>query len=211
MSLPRSAILLAATLALSASLSTAQQGPGSQTSGGSPTQAESSCESGSQKDADKTASAASTHEKDSQDPKERKTHVRLGTIIVGASYTHFSGSRNYGYPYDGFPYWDGLYPYYAWSPWWGASAPFYGPGYFSRGDGRGEVRLSADSKKASVYLDGGYAGTADQLKSMWLDPGAYDLSLTADGKSFKQRIYVLSGKTVKIVAKLEAREQEVKP
>src|SRR4029077_1247944 len=51
---------------------------------------------------------------------------------------------------------------------------------------------------------GAYAGTADRLKSMWLDPGAYDLTVSAkDRESFHQRVYVLSGKSLKITAKLD--------
>jgi hypothetical protein len=85
---------------------------------------------------------------------------------------------------------------------WGGY-PYYGPGSFNYDNGRGEVRLTADPKVAEVYIDGAYAGTADRLKSMWLDPGAYDLTVSAkDRESFHQRVYVLSGKSLKITAKL---------
>jgi hypothetical protein len=47
---------------------------------------------------------------------------------------------------------------------------------------KGEVKLSADPKTAEVYIDGAYAGKADQLRTMWLDSGAYDLSLSAKGR-----------------------------
>ena len=54
-----------------------------------------------------------------------------------------------------------------------------------------------------MYVNGGYAGTADKLKTIWLDPGAYDLSLSAAGREpYRERIYVLSGKTLKIAAVL---------
>jgi hypothetical protein len=85
---------------------------------------------------------------------------------------------------------------------WGGY-PYSGPGSFNYNSGRGEVRLTADPKVAEVYIDGAYAGTADRLKSMWLDPGAYDLTVSAkDRESFHQRVYVLSGKSLKITAKL---------
>jgi hypothetical protein len=84
---------------------------------------------------------------------------------------------------------------------------------------KGELKLTADPKTAEVYIDGAYAGTADHLKTMWLDSGAYDLSLAAKGrKGFHQRIYVLGRRSLKILARLEpekapdaAGETEVKP
>ena len=65
---------------------------------------------------------------------------------------------------------------------------------------------------AAVYVDGGYAGTADKLKNLWLDPGAYDLAVSAPGRvDFHERLYVLSGKSLKITARLEAAEVKDKP
>jgi hypothetical protein len=51
---------------------------------------------------------------------------------------------------------------------------------------------------------------------MWLDPGAYDLQVTsADRESYVQRIYVLSGKSLTITARLVSKKlpdkQEEKP
>ena len=65
------------------------------------------------------------------------------------------------------------------------------------------MKLAADPNQAEVYIDGAYAGTADRLKTIWLEPGAYDLSVSHAGReSFHQRIYVLTGKSLKITAKL---------
>jgi hypothetical protein len=142
-------------------------------------------------------------------PAKRKTHIRLGTVTVGASYTRFS---------DNFfvsPLWGyGFYPYY-----FGYAPFFYDPFYssyffapyaagFAYGPEKGEVRLDAKPGSASVYLNDGYAGTAGKLKHMWLEPGAYDLTVAAaDGSEFHQRIYVLSGKSLKIHAKIVAQDQ----
>jgi hypothetical protein len=149
--------------------------------------------------------------KKERDSSDHKLHVRLGTISVGAGYTHISGPAYYPYSPYYYPY-DWAYGPMFWGPFWGPYAPWYGPGYFSYGDGKGEVRLNADPKTAQVYIDNAYAGTADHLKSMWLEPGAYDLSVSAkDHETFQQRIYVLSGKSLKIAAKLAAVEAKEKP
>ncbi len=136
----------------------------------------------------------------------RKTHIRLGAVSVGASYAHFSGPF-YGYPWS--PY--GYSPFF-WSPFWSYYAPFYYPPYFAPGNGRGAVRLSADPKSARVFIDNAYAGTGAELKSFWLDPGAYDLEVTAEGRApYRQRIYVLSGRTLRVTAALELEKVEVAP
>lgn len=149
-----------------------------------------------------------TDDEDSK-PAGRKTHFHLGAITLGASYTDFG--RSFVGPFPYYPY-HSYYPYRAFSV-AGFYTPFagdslYGPYLYpphafdlNYGLGKGEVELKSlgRNKNASVYIDHAYAGRAAKLKHMWLDSGAYDLSLTvADGSSFHQRIYVLSGKTLKI-------------
>lgn len=128
----------------------------------------------------------------------RQTHVHLGGISVSAGYTQFSPAfYPYAYPYGPY-YYSALW----WDPFW-ASSVFYPTGYFGQGNGKGELRLSNAPKDASVYVNGGYAGTVDHLKSFWLDPGVYDLVLAApDGRRYEQRVYVLTDKTLKIEAKM---------
>lgn len=136
-------------------------------------------------------------------------HVHVGTVRLGASYTRFS---------DGFlvsPYWGGgFYPYYLgytpffYDPFY--DFPFYGPDItrLEYGPDKGEVHLEAKPSSASVFLDDAYAGTAGKLKHFWLAPGAYDLTVAAaDGSEFRQRIYVLSGKSIKVRAKFVARNE----
>lgn len=146
-----------------------------------------------------------------EDPAEngRNWHVKLGTISVGAAYSHFSGPFfPYG-PYGFYPY-DWFYSSIIWNPWW-PPYPGFAPGYFSSGYGKGEVKLKAEPRDADVYLDGAYAGTADRLKTIWLDPGAYNLSVSAkDHEPYQQRIYILSGKSLKISADL-AKVKEKQP
>ena len=143
------------------------------------------------------------------DDKPRR-RVRLGGIAVGAGYA-------YG------PSWGG-----GWGPGWGSGLDGYGPAYaslyspfwyspwihpglwngFSQGGANmGQIKLSAE-KSAAVYLDGAYAGSTDKLRSMWLEPGAYNLEVkNFSGGSYQRRVYVLSGKTLDIRAQLKASEE----
>jgi len=109
--------------------------------------------------------------------------VRLGGVRIGAGYSY------------------GAY----FSPWWYYDPflfyPVYAPGYYSGfayQPNMGAVKLEGADKNALVYLDGALAGRADKLKQMWLDPGAYKLELRTGDRSATQRIYVLSGKTLKV-------------
>jgi hypothetical protein len=151
-------------------------------------------------------SSANKAEDDSSSGRDHSLHLhlRLGLISLGAGYSSVSGSGCYPYSPSFYPL--GCESAVFWFPRSG-SYPFFAPGYFAYGSDRGEVKLAAEPKHAEVYLDRAYAGTADHLKNMWLDPGAYDLSLAASGgKAFHQRIYVLSGKSLKITAKLVSSE-----
>ena len=146
-----------------------------------------------------------------QDKPQGRTRVRLGGIYVGAGYSRYSGYYPYGF---GYPYWRYWGPY--WSPFWDYYVPMYypfHPGFyngFARGPNMGEVKLKAQPRDASVYIDGAYAGVAADLKTIWLEPGAYNLEVKADSRQFARRIYVLSGKTLRIDAGL-ASEKEKTP
>ena len=60
-----------------------------------------------------------------------------------------------------------------------------------------------------MYLDGALAGKADKLKNMWLEPGAYNLEVRSGNKQFSQKVYVLSGKTLRLTA--DWNRGEVRP
>ena len=152
------------------------------------------------------------NKKDDKDPDattpKHKTHFHLGTVTVAAGYTYYPrGFFNSFYPFGFYPYAHFYAPFY-YDPFYNS---FYYPGYIGdlhESAGRGHIKLSTPGKdkNAEVYIDNAYAGTAGSLKSMWLDPGAYDLSVRgADGSIFQQRIYVLSGKTLKITPELNRK------
>jgi hypothetical protein len=160
-------------------------------------------------------SAASNQSSKADKPaanQDRNWHVRLGPVLMGASYSRFDGPVYY--PYGLYPF-DGYYRAWLWDPYWAYPLSFPA-GYFDRNDGRGEVKITlepktVDPRLAEVYIDNAFAGTADHLKNMWLEPGVYDLSvLTKDGTAYRRRIYVLSGRSLKIAAKLESPPPETK-
>jgi hypothetical protein len=118
--------------------------------------------------------------------------VRLGGVIVGAGYSHFSGSYccYSPYYYDAF---DGYYGPFGYGPW---NYPFW---YTQPGPNKGTVKLDKVEKTAQIYIDQAFAGVAKDLKTIYLDPGAYDLEVRPLGKEpVQKRVYVLSGKTVKL-------------
>lgn len=76
-----------------------------------------------------------------------------------------------------------------WGPYWGPYA--YGYPY------AGEVKLDTKVKDAEVFIDGGFAGTTHQAKTLHLRPGAYNIEIRELGVvKFNQRVYVISGKTL---------------
>lgn len=134
----------------------------------------------------------------------QKSHprVRLGGIMIGAGYTHFSR----GYPYYGF--YPTLWPYgpYYYDPFlFGYAHPGFYSGFSYRPD-MGDVKIQAANKAAWVYLDGALAGRVDKLKDMWLEPGAYNLEVRDGSDRRSQRIYVLSGKTLKVTPEMLTKE-----
>ncbi len=113
--------------------------------------------------------------------------VRLGTISIGGGYGYYSG-----------PVWAGYYPPFLYDPWIGYSF-FPAPVYLVPQPDKGQVSLQGSDKDAEVYLDNAYAGTAASLKKFWLAPGVYDLEVRPkDQPPKKKRIYVLTGKTLKV-------------
>ena len=138
-----------------------------------------------------------------------RRRVRLGGVMVGANYA--TGPAWYPY-YGGF---GGPYRYGGWGlfdPYW--SSPFIHPALYSgfaQSMHTGGVKLVTADKDASVYIDGAYAGPVRKLKTIWLEPGAYQLELrSTGGASYERKVYVLTGKTVELRADGRGKE-EVRP
>jgi hypothetical protein len=83
------------------------------------------------------------------------------------------------------PYWG---PYY-WGPYWGPYS--YGYPY------AGEVKLDTKVKDAQVFINGSYAGTTKEDKTMHLRPGSYKIEIReGETTAFSQQVYVAAGKTL---------------
>ncbi len=132
--------------------------------------------------------------------------VHLGGIMVNAGYSHLSGPGFYRYPYSYYPEFWGAGPYSYYDPFFG---PYLHPGFYT-GFGYqpllGQLKVQTADKNAWVYLDGALAGRADKLKTIWLEPGAYQLEVRSGDKKLDHKVYVLSGKTFKVTPNMmEAR------
>jgi hypothetical protein len=90
-------------------------------------------------------------------------------------------------------------PHYAgfYRPFWGG---YWGPGwgqpYFAYPNS-GEVKLDTKVKDAGVFINGAYAGTTHDNKTMRLRPGSYNIEIREAGRpQFAERVYVVAGKTL---------------
>ncbi len=91
----------------------------------------------------------------------------------------------------------GFYGGYApgwYAPYWG---PYWGPGYSYGFPNAGQVKLDTKVKDAQVFINGSYAGTTKENKTMHLRPGSYTIEIRENGTTpFSQQVYVASGKTL---------------
>jgi hypothetical protein len=83
------------------------------------------------------------------------------------------------------------------NPYWGS---YWGPGYmgsYYAYPNSGEVKLDTKVKDAQVFIDGSYAGTTHENKTVRLRPGSYNIEIREGGRTpFSERIYVAAGKTL---------------
>ena len=92
------------------------------------------------------------------------------------------------YHYGGF-----YRPY--WGSYWGWGPSYYGPYYANPNSG--EVKLDTKVKDAEVFINGSYAGTTKQNKSMYLRPGSYNIEIREAGRrAYAEQVYVVAGKTL---------------
>lgn len=96
-----------------------------------------------------------------------------------------------GFVVVGRPYYGGAF----YSPYWGGYwGPYWGAGYYPNA---GEVKLDTKVKDAEVFINGAFAGTTHDNKTMHLRPGNYNIEIREAGQArFDQKVYVVAGKTL---------------
>jgi hypothetical protein len=141
----------------------------------------------------------------------KQTRVYRGGVSLTSGYNRFSGPAYGGTPFYGY------YSSQFWTPFWPSHSPYDGlaaSGFYpaqnlQRGPSMGEIKLQAEPMTASVFINDAYAGQVQDLRSISLEPGVYNLRIEAEGRpNFACRVYVLSGKTLKIEANLMALKGE---
>ena len=104
-------------------------------------------------------------------------------------------------------------PRFGWgySSWgWGPYGYPYGYGYYGYGyaPATGALKFDTKVKDAEVYINGAYAGTVGDLKTMHLRPGTYDVEVRSPGRTqFAEKVYVANGKTLKLTPDLRVQDQ----
>ena len=121
--------------------------------------------------------------------------MKKGLLILAAALMTLapvsSSSAVRGFVVVGRPYYGGGF----YRPYWG---PYWGPTYYGYSNS-GEVKLDTKVKDAQVFINGAYAGTTKENKSMHLRPGTYNVEIREAGRTqFAEKVYVVAGKTLKL-------------
>jgi hypothetical protein len=135
--------------------------------------------------------------------------LALVILVPATSAQRGFGGRGFGHGgFYGRGFYGGGWGWYG--PGWGWYGPYaYGYGYpywggydgdYSSGPRYGDVKITDAAKDALVYIDGGYAGKAVDLKKFHLTGGDHTIELRdPSGHTFHQeKIQVLPGKTLEI-------------
>lgn len=81
-----------------------------------------------------------------------------------------------------------------WGPYWG---PRYYGYYGYAFPYSGQLKLDTKVKNAEVFINGAFAGTTHDAKTLHLRPGSYNIEIRELGKTkFVQQVYVAPGKTL---------------
>lgn len=96
----------------------------------------------------------------------------------------------FGYGYGYGPYWGG--------PYWGP-APYYSSFVVSARPSTGAVKFDTNEKSANVFVNDAFVGTVEQVKTLHLIPGTYEIQVTEPGRaSFGEKVFVAPGATLKL-------------
>jgi len=155
----------------------------------------SSSRSSSSSKSDDSGKASSSSGSSAPTPAQRR-HPRAGTGTGDYPYDHddhgYGSSVYFGYP---------AYYYSGYAGYSGYSGGPYGPSYGYQDTG--SLRVIVDPAKARVFVDGYYAGTADDFDGMFqrlhVAAGRHEIMLKLDGyRTHRFRVFVPVGHTVKL-------------
>jgi len=82
---------------------------------------------------------------------------------------------------------------------YGFYGPSWGPGYFALYSDSGSIKLDGKLNAAQVFINGAYAGTAKDNKTMHLRQGNYNIEICNGAQTvFSENVFVTAGKTMHI-------------
>jgi len=131
---------------------------------------------------------------------DRHPVIRGSRVIVGGGVGFYDPFYRYPYYYGGYPY-----PYY----YGGYPYPYYyGAPYSAYDDTVGDIRTQVTPKDAEIYVDGYYAGTADDFDGIFqrlhTEAGGHSITIQLDGyRTVTQNVYVSPGSTTDVKLSLE--------
>jgi hypothetical protein len=154
-----------------------------------------------------SSGSSSGHSSSSSGPRTdaERRHPRPGTG-TGDRYYYYGSPYYYGrqYYYNAYdPFYYGAYGY-GYTPFYYSGsygyAPYYYGGRYSDG---GSLRVLVDPVQTRVYVDGYYAGIADDFDGIFqrlnVPPGRHDITLKLEGyRTHRFRVYVPVNDTIKI-------------
>ena len=90
----------------------------------------------------------------------------------------------------------------------GPAAPFERQRTGRQSAERGEVRMTVWPAEASVYMDGEFRGSSQQVSSLDLSPGRHRLEVVRPGfRTFEQEVEVEAGRTLDLDVELEPADR----
>ena len=131
---------------------------------------------------------------------DRHPVIRGSRVIVGGGFGFYDPFYRYPYYYGGYPY-----PYY----YGGYPYPYYyGAPYSAYDDTVGDIRTQVTPKDAEIYVDGYYAGTADDFDGIFqrlhTEAGGHSITIQLDGyRTVTQNVYVSPRSTTDVKLSLE--------
>lgn len=126
----------------------------------------------------------------------KKTMLTLAAAVMCLAPMTASAGVRVGVAFGG----PGYYGPGFYRPFWGT---YWGPGPYYAFPNAGEVKLDTKVKDAQVFINGAYAGTTKENKTMHLRPGKYNIEIREGGRSaFDQQVFVAPGKTIHLQPEL---------